>query len=66
MNSWAEAKKNSLKQARVWARAGNVMMAQHFLNQACSCGYVSNRQVMALNKMLEQAREAKNGAKLQG
>jgi aerobic-type carbon monoxide dehydrogenase small subunit (CoxS/CutS family) len=55
--SQAEAKENSLKQARKWAKAGDIFMAQSFLNQATSCGFVTNQQVLALNRMLANARD---------
>jgi len=65
VTSVEQAKKNSLKMARSWAKAGNVYMAQSFLNQATSCGFVSNRQVMALNRMLDNAREERRNREQQ-
>ena len=55
--SQAKAKENSLKQARKWAKAGDIFMAQSFLNQATACGFVTNQQVLALNRMIADARE---------
>lgn len=47
----------ALRNARKWAKAGNSYMAQNFLDQAASIGYVSERQIKALNKMIEKARK---------
>jgi len=45
----------ALDRARGFARAGNAVWAQLWLNRAQSFAYVSPRQIVALNKMLNKA-----------
>lgn len=44
---------NALRKAKEWAARGNAFMAQSFLMQAENSGYVSARQIAALNRLME-------------
>ena len=57
MTDFAQVKKNALGMARRWAKQGNTYMAQNFLDQAQAVGYVSERQILYLNKALDKAKK---------
>lgn len=57
---YGKVKRNALRNARKWAKLGNAWMAQNFLTQAQSIGYVSDRQVASLNRMLMTARQRRD------
>lgn len=57
MTDYEQVYKNAMKKARSWAKQGNAYMAQNFVNQASNVGYVSERQILYLNKAIAKARE---------